>query len=562
MQPATSNQPPRGFLSRLVGSIFFIIFGAFGLFFLALMGREFLRILDSRSWAPAQCRILSASVQETGDDDKPYNLAVSYQYEVGGRIYENSEPNFKSSSNITEINSTKAKYQPQSVAPCSVNPKNPAQAQLEQRSMWFMLFAIIPLVFVAIGAAGVIGMWKTPKQSSRAIAAKGRTVKQAGTGTLALRVLGLVFLIAGVLLAYFLSVRPIQRMLDSREWNSTNCEVISSEVRYHSGDSDSGPTYSIDIRYRYTIGGQVYESNRYHFMSGSSSGYEGKKAVVRQYPTGKRFTCFVDPRDPNSAVISRDFHWSYLIGLIGVIFAAVGFFMLFKGPSRTTASKAPSASDRTSFSPAVRTSAISEPLKSNAGPKARFIGITFVAIFWNGIISVFAWQAYQQWIKGDPEWFLMIFLIPFVLVGLGLIVGIVYSFLALFNPRVSLLLDTPSLRLGEATRIRWKFEGRIDKLTGVKIILKATEHISYRRGTRTHREQSCFLEQTVFESQISSQIASGQVSLRIPQDSMHSFSGESNQVTWRVIVQGEIPNWPDVKEEYELEVLPMKHTEF
>lgn len=45
-------------------------------------------------------------------------------------------------------------------------------------------------------------------------------------------------------------------------------------------------------------------------------------------------------------------------------------------------------------------------------------GLTFVLLFWNGIVSVFVWQLVK-----DFQWFLALFLVPFVAVGLGILGG-------------------------------------------------------------------------------------------------------------------------------------------
>ena len=48
------------------------------------------------------------------------------------------------------------------------------------------------------------------------------------------------------------------------------------------------------------------------------------------------------------------------------------------------------------------------------------------------------------------------------------------------------------------------------------------------------------------------------LSIGIPADTMHSFAGEHNEIQWSVGVRGEIPIWPDVDEEFVIEVLPLR----
>ena len=45
----------------------------------------------------------------------------------------------------------------------------------------------------------------------------------------------------------------------------------------------------------------------------------------------------------------------------------------------------------------------------------------FFTLFWNGIVSIFVYNVVKSYLDGRPEICLTIFLIPFVLIGLGLI---------------------------------------------------------------------------------------------------------------------------------------------
>ena len=60
-------------------------------------------------------------------------------------------------------------------------------------------------------------------------------------------------------------------------------------MRSHEGDDST--TYSVDIVYRYEVGGRTYRGNRYDFLGGSSSGYEAKQRVVDAHPVGATVTC-------------------------------------------------------------------------------------------------------------------------------------------------------------------------------------------------------------------------------------------------------------------------------
>src|SRR5690606_7770662 len=75
--------------------------------------------------------------------------------------------------------------------------------------------------------------------------------------------------------------------------------------------------------------GVEHHSDRYHFMSGSSSGRSGTQAVVDRYPPGSEAVCYVDPNDPTQAAIERGYTADLLYGLIPLVFASlrVGLFV-------------------------------------------------------------------------------------------------------------------------------------------------------------------------------------------------------------------------------------------
>src|SRR5947207_7999497 len=87
-------------------------------------------------------------------------------------------------------------------------------------------------------------------------------------------------------------------------------------------------------------------------------------------------------------------------------------------------------------------------LKARFSPATKFFGGLGVALFWNGIVSVFVTHGISGWKHGHGEWFLTFFMIPFVLVGLGLLAFVVYSFLGLFSPRVKLTVSCASALRG------------------------------------------------------------------------------------------------------------------
>lgn len=140
---------------------------------------------------------------------------------------------------------------------------------------------------------------------------------------------------------------------------------------------------------------------------------------------GEQAVCYVNPNDPTEAVLERGFTNELYLGLIPLIFVLVGgsgLFFTLRG-SRPPAEQLPTSSwvpTTTVVSDKFEASSFASPsgslvLEAKVSPKGKLIGVIAFSLVWNGIVSVFVWQAVQSWQQGEPEWGLNIFLVPFVL---------------------------------------------------------------------------------------------------------------------------------------------------
>lgn len=81
---------------------------------------------------------------------------------------------------------------------------------------------------------------------------------------------------------------PVVQTFQANGWRRVPCTIVTSQVETHSS-SNGSPTYSVAVTYRYTVDDSNYVGTRYKFMSGSSSGYDGKRAIVdRLSPAPRR----------------------------------------------------------------------------------------------------------------------------------------------------------------------------------------------------------------------------------------------------------------------------------
>ncbi len=349
-------------------------------------------------------------------------------------------------------------------------------------------------------------------------------------------------------------------IIAARGWPETECNIISSDVKSHS--SSDGTTYSIEVRYSYRVYGRSYEGERYSFFTGSSSGRDGKQAVVDTLEPGSYVPCFYDPEHPESAVIHRGFQWVMLVGLVPLVFVLVGgggIYGVLLGARR----KRPKSSVKTQRgAPAVSftreayvESADSLTLRPAVSPRGKVIGALFVTCFWNGIVGVFLYQVIGEAQRGSFPWGLSLFLTPFVLVGIFLIYLTIYYLLATFNPRPQVTLSRAKIPLGEQIRVDWKFSGTAKRIRKLRLTVEGREEATYRRGTDTHTDKSTFYEQELKSTENSFEIGTGSVSFHLPENSVPTFASDNNRIVWSLRLRGTIDRWPDVDETFDLSVV-------
>ncbi|MEO1972189.1 MAG: DUF3592 domain-containing protein [Pirellulaceae bacterium] len=367
-----------------------------------------------------------------------------------------------------------------------------------------------------------------------------------------------LFLLFGSVLFVVFAGLPFYRVSASRSWSQEDCKILSSRVESYRGDD--GIVYSVEIEFEYEFGGQKYTSDRYSFSAASSSNEGPKQETVRAYPAGSRRVCYVNPKKPSFAVLNRETTSDMYFGLFTLIFVIVGgggiIGVLVWKP------KPPGEADWLPDQDGVASSTTAAPtsptvLKPTSRPVVQFFVILGITLFWCGIVSVFTYQEVIGFQKGRPEWFVTIFMIPFQLIGLLLLCGTLYSFLAMFNPIPIVEVNTTQLALGDRLEVKWSFQGRTSSIRKLKVILVGEEQSQYRRGTSTYTDTSAFFQQDLTDVNSAIDVASGATSIDVPVTSMHSFDGGNNKIAWSLRIHGEIARWPDVDTSFPLVVHPV-----
>lgn len=585
---------PTSIFGKLFLTAFLSIFIAAGVFFGVLILGEVQEGFDQQGWVERPCTVIDSRVEINGSSNDPYTANIEYTYTHDGREYQGSSLANGASwtRDYREAQAVVLNYPPGSRQRVFVNPNEPSESVVQISTAKSLMALAMGIVFIAafsgIPLIIVIAMWWPggKKGAVKERAHKARTRGKNSRGGKAVGVLfGGVFTAAGGVMLIFMTVLPLVRTASAQGWNQLACTIERSEVLSYS-DSD-GTTYRIDILFFYDVDGERYGSNRYSFSQiGSSSGYEGKREATERYPEGSQATCYVDPNDPTKAVLHRGLTLGNLLGLFPIPFLGAGllvmYFSLFgsaggkankwRPGKRKTNRKAKSTQvDRgvDGFVNRNEDDGSSGPivLRPRGSRIGGFVGMTLVALFWNGIVGVFIYNLAGGWIKGKPDICPSLFMVPFIIVGLVLIGAAVKQLMLIFAPSVVVTLDRRSLPLGGATRLRWHVVGGTGRVESVTIKLIGEEQATYRRGTDTITDTSEFYEALLVGDEDenrddayapkSSVIDRGNAVLRVPQDTMHSFESDNNKIVWRLSVWAAVSRWPDPKDTYELTVLPI-----
>jgi hypothetical protein len=565
--------PTRGpsFGGRVGATLFFGVFFAFGAVFLVFFGREIWRGVEPLGWSERRCEILHSAVTH-GSEDRPYRPDVAFRTADGGPHAEGSRIQRQPPSYST-WNAAAERLTPYPVGArvqCRVSAQG--EAVLEPGPFWMAAWMLLPLVFVASGSFGIAASWRRKKTDSHGRSMPevlgARAERRAFDG---LTLFGALFAVVGGCLLWFMGVAPAARILMARSWDRLACSVESSRVLTHEGDDST--TYGIDILYRWERGHGIERSSRYDFFGGSTSDYADKAAIVRAHPAGSEVACWVHPQRRNEAVLERGATAAAWFAVVPLGFLAGGIAMIGIGrrqAGRRTRARRRAMDGTLPFAPDDAVLDILPDRVLPPGPALlparntrwdRVLGVVFAAAFWNGIVAVFVNEAWKAWERGRPDWFLMLFLVPFVLVGVALCWAIVHALLALLNPRPALRIDTGVPRLGEPIEIQWECRGAVHRLDRVRIRLRGTEQATYQVGTDTRAASEIFHEEILVDSPAPACHLGGSASFTIPASSMHSFESAHNQILWTLEFEGEIRRWPNVEEVYPLVVLPRAATE-
>ena len=555
--------------AKIYTSIFFFIFFLFGLGFSLLMLYFFFKAYSVSSWQQTPCNITYSKMLDKNDG---YKIDVKYTYQYNGKTFQSDK--FTRGNTIINDYSEADGYLKQFKSgknTCFVNPSNPSEAVLQAKTPWVMLpFLLIPFIFICIGLGGIYATWKKKKPDPESEDFEEFTPsspedikKKQDKVMLFMPLFFMVFLALGLGFGYFMFIKPAIMIHTSANWKKVNCKIINSRVKSHSGDDST--TYSVNILYTYKVNNKKYKSDRYDFVGGSSSGYQSKKEIVNRYPRGKKTKCYINPDNPAESVISKEYPTDMLLfAIIPLIFILVGLIGVIGSiVSIIKRKRKYEDSENSDYSKSInsnQTDYTSNPTtltaKNQLSPLASIAGITLFSLIWNGIISIFIYQVYQGFKRGNPDWFLTIFMIPFILVGILTILAIFYTILKVSNPKVSIEVSPSELFPGSKVNIKWTLSGSFSRIHSLEIYIEGEEMASYNSGENSASATNIFERIKIFSTDYTLEMEYGSAQFTIPTTTMHSFESPHNSIKWSLIVFGKIKRWPNMLQKFPIEISP------
>jgi len=370
----------------------------------------------------------------------------------------------------------------------------------------------------------------------------------------------------------------------NHEFVQHTCTVLGTRIA-EKAESDGGTVYRPEIQIEYLINGETYVSWTYDIHNSYSGGRDEKQAILNQFVVGAQYRCWYNPADSKEVVLVRGYNWwVWLLFIVPISFVLIGgggfiYSALHLGRSAeyraatTRRMVQPELFDRHGQAgadfPNVPTGA---NMTNSPGTKLAFrlpiatspawaLFTTLLAcLMWNGIVSVFLVIAVSGHLEGEPDWFLTVFIVPFVLIGVGLVVIFIRQLLVTsgIGPTLLEISDHPLYPAGRYRLFLSQF-GRL-KMNSLEILLVCEEEARYRQGTDTRTETRRMYQEQMFLRE-GFTVRRGEpfeadCEFAIPGNAMHSFKSDNNEINWKLLVKGNVEGWPDYQRTFPVIVYP------
>jgi hypothetical protein len=291
---------PASFKKRLARVLFVLVLCGI---VVAIAIGETREALHLDAWSPEPCRIIESHVDSVGTGrsrENPYHVRVTFAYQASGHAHigKTTEWRDNGSDDAAEAYGTVRRYPPGLNTVCYVNPREPDKAVLSKSNL-------LGAESFLVGASGVTVAWLwfycVPQLRGRKSAQRKNDLMRPVALFFA------VLLMCGfgaMLVGWY--VIPLAQELASLEWRAVPCSIVEGNIMRNEVHAQVSLTfYHTDIHYRYEVDGKEYHSNRFSFTEGATFFAFARERISREFPAGRSTVCFVDPHNPENAVLVR-----------------------------------------------------------------------------------------------------------------------------------------------------------------------------------------------------------------------------------------------------------------
>lgn len=371
------------------------------------------------------------------------------------------------------------------------------------------------------------------------------------------------------------------------------CRVLDKRIaRQQNGEV---PLYRPEVQIEYRVGQQSFRIWTYDVATARdlASSYwasrEEAEAALRRFVVERQqpraYACWYDPANPEIAVLVRGYRWwiwpVLFVPLSLMAIGAGGLLLAWLHWGKSVERRAALAQKvqesellggngrgGRAYPYVPQMAGITDSpgthlrfrLPIEVSPAWSLFFVFAACVLWNGIVGVFAAVAVGGHLKGDPDWLLTLFLVPFALVGLLLVAVLIRQFLVTTGVGPTLVeISEHPLRPGASYRLFVSQAGRL-RINRLEVSLVCEEEATFTCGTDRRTENREVFSQRLLSRErfevFRGMPFEAELEFTVPAAAMHSFKAEHNSICWKVVVSADVAGWPDYRRSFPVVVLP------
>ncbi len=393
----------------------------------------------------------------------------------------------------------------------------------------------------------------------------------------------------GLVLLFASLVVPEWRV--NHEFVQATCKVLEANQLVEK-PSEDGPLFGPEIKIEFDAGGDgpISTCSHYDIHGAFSSQRANAQAILDRFKENEHYPCWYDPEDPYTVVLAQGSRWwiwlAFTVPVSFIVLGAGGLIHTFlhwgkSAERRASLAQRAGQRERDFFAagnnidrrfPTVPEGA---DMTNSPGTKLKFrlpmatspgwalFGILAFCIVWNGIVALFIATAIRSFVAGESDgkpWLLTLFIIPFAAIGVWAIVALLRQLLVTtgIGPTLVEISEHP-LHPGGQYRAFLSQSGWLT-VKSLRVSLICEEVATYRQGTDTRTETREVRNIELFRRD-GFEIHGGapfeaDIELSVPDDAMHSFAADHNEIVWTLVVEGDASDWPNFRRAFSVMIRP------